>query len=333
MNEIMGDGPEEENRKGAMERYRLHKLRNLAHSAVLIAGMAGIAGTCAWILWGWNGVLWALAGLVAGLAFAPTVPPQFVLSLYGARRLGAADFPEGHAVLAELCRRAGIGEPPALYYVPSPTLNAFTVGRPPATAVAITDGMLRTLGPREFAGVLAHEISHIAGNDLWIMNLADAMSRASTLLSYFGIFLLILNLPLVMAGALPVPWLLVLLLIAAPTLMNLCQLALSRAREYDADLEAARLTGDPEGLASALAKLERRDGRLWESVLVPGGRVPDPSLLRTHPPTEERIRRLLELRPRKPQPPLSMPTATSLAPRHIPIVQRGPRWRGWGLWY
>ena len=89
------------------------------------------------------------------------------------------------------------------------------------------------------------------------------------------------------------PWLLVLTLALAPTFVSLLQLALSRAREFDADIDAAGLTGDPVGLASALDKLQRRQGSLWETILMPGGRIPDPSLLRTHPKTEERIVRLL----------------------------------------
>jgi heat shock protein HtpX len=88
----------------------------------------------------------------------------------------------------------------------------------------------------------------------------------------------------------------VLVLIFAPTVGGMLQLALSRTREFDADLGAAMLTGDPDGLASALAKLERAQGRLWEGMMLPGGRIPDPSVLRTHPPTRERIARLMRLK-------------------------------------
>ena len=73
-------------------------------------------------------------------------------------------------------------------------------------------------------------------------------------------------------------------------------MALSRTREFDADLEAARLTGDPDGLASALQKLEKAQGRLWEGVILPGGRIPDPSILRSHPLTDERVARLQSLK-------------------------------------
>ena len=87
-----------------------------------------------------------------------------------------------------------------------------------------------------------------------------------------------------------------LVLIAAPTVGGLLQMALSRTREFDADLGAAMLTGDPDGLASALRKLERAHGKLWEGLMLPGGRIPDPSVLRTHPHTEERVARLMALK-------------------------------------
>lgn len=320
-------------RAGATRRHILHKARNVVHSAILIIGMACIAVICAWTLWGADGVLWALVGVALAMFLSPSIPSRLVLSLYGARPLRRAEFPDGYGVLDELSRRAGLPTTPRLYYVPSALLNAFAVGNRRAAAVAVTDGMLRALTLREIAGVLAHEISHIANNDLWIMNLADAMSRATAILSYLGMFLLFLNLPLVMAGAVAVPWLLVLLLVFAPTIMSLMQLALSRSREFDADLDAAVLTGDPSGLVSALAKLERYQGRFWERLVFPGRRVPEPSLLRTHPPTEERIRRLNDLHVPAGRPAASWPADRVTAPAGVPAVRTLPRRRWLDLWY
>ena len=100
---------------------------------------------------------------------------------------------------------------------------------------------------------------------------------------------------LLLAGVAYVPWPVVLLLIFAPTLTGLAQLGLSRTREYDADRAAVELTGDPQSLIRALGKLERRTGWFWEEILLPGRRIPEPSLLRTHPPTERRIARLRDL--------------------------------------
>jgi heat shock protein HtpX len=88
------------------------------------------------------------------------------------------------------------------------------------------------------------------------------------------------------------PLLLSLLLVVLPMVVTLMQLALSRSREYDADLEAVRLTGDPEGLARALIVLDISDRRIWERILVRRSRAPDPLLLQTHPRTADRVRRL-----------------------------------------
>jgi len=312
--------------------HRLHRARNLLQSALLILGMAAIAAACAWTLWGRTGIVWAFALVAVLLALSPSLPPGLVLSLYRARPIARAEFPDGYAIVDELARRAGLPAPPTLHYIASSTLNAFAVGARARAAIALSDGILRALTRREIAGVLAHEISHIRANDLWIMNLADTMSRLTGWLSYFGMILLILSLPLWLAGGPGVPWLLVLLLMAAPTLMSLLQLALSRAREYDADLGAAELTGDPAGLASALEKLERRQGRFWEEILFPGRRIPDPSLLRTHPPTAERIARLMRLAGPA-APPLPAPPRGYAIPVTWRHVSAPPRWRWPGMWY
>lgn len=311
----------------------IHRLRNILQSVLLIAGMASIAGACAWTILGTDGVVWAFAGVALAMALSPSIPPGLVLSLYRARPLTPAEFPEGYAIVQQLAQRADLPAVPRLYYVASSILNAFSLGGRRSAAIAVTDGLVRTLALRELAGVLAHEVSHIRNNDLWIMNLADTMSRVTGWLSYFGMFLLIVNLPLLMTGSAVVPWLLVLMLVFAPTLMSLLQLALSRAREFDADLSAAGLTGDPIGLASALEKLERYQGRFWEEILFPGRRIPEPSLLRTHPPTEERIRRLLELKGPPRAAITRRPTETVEIPVALQLVKAPPHWRWPGLWY
>lgn len=118
----------------------------------------------------------------------------------------------------------------------------------------------------------------------------------------------------------------------APTIGTFLQLALSRSREYDADLAAAQLSGDPVGLASALETMQRRQGSLWESIVLPGGRMPDPSLLRTHPKTEDRIARLLDLKA-NPEPEVETgETRVRLPAAFRPVLQR-PRFHASGLWY
>lgn len=145
--------------------------------------------------------------------------------------------------------------------------------------------------------MLAHEVSHIAHDDLRIMGFADIASRMTNFLSLIGQILLILNLLLLLLFATNViSWTAILILIFAPIVTDLLQLALSRTREYNADMGAAQLLGDPEVLASALVKIRRYQGRILEQILWPVSRSPEPSLLRTHPPIKERVERLLSLK-------------------------------------
>ena len=173
----------------------------------------------------------------------------------------------------------------------SQMMNAFAVGKIDDSAVAVTDGLIRNLTLRQLAGVLAHEVSHIRNEDLTVMALGDVLTRLTGTLSTIG---LLVGIPAaLLAGGGVVSWVTIAALVAAPTVGGLLQLALSRAREYDADLDAAGLTGDPEGLASALQTLEQKQGSMWEKLVLPGSRLPEPSLLRSHPKTPDRVERLL----------------------------------------
>jgi len=316
-----------------MDRDKLlsHKLTNWLHSAVLLAGMAGLLAILGWIMAGPEGVVWTVLLGVGLLLFAPRVSPRVLLRMYGAWPLRRADTPGLHHLVLELARRAGLDAPPRLYYLPSPVVNAFTLGQRDDAALVVSDGLLRALGTRELAGVLAHEIAHVRSNDMWVMGLADLVSRLTSALSLAGMVLLVLTLPMMLVGQSRVSPLAPLILVFAPTLSALLQLALSRAREYDADLEAARLTGDPRGLASALHKIEHQGGSWLARILLPGRRVPEPSLLRTHPPTEERVRRLLSLEPE----PAARPVRVAVEPLWVQRAppRRAPRWRFTGLWH
>ncbi|MGF1456353.1 MAG: zinc metalloprotease HtpX [Alphaproteobacteria bacterium] len=311
--------------------------RNIGQSVVLIIGMVGLAMLSAFIVFGAAGVFWAAVGFSLVVILSPSLPPEVTLALYRARTIPEHSFPQGHALVRQLAARAALPAIPALYHVPSPMLNAFTVGRPGNAAIAVTDGMLRTLTYDEFAGVMAHEVAHIAHNDLWTMTLADSLSRMTNLLSFVGLVIIFINLPLILLGMAPGSWSFAFVLVFAPTVMTLLQLGLSRSREYDADLKAAELTGNPRGLASALTKLEHYQGGMWERLFMPGRRVPDPSLLRTHPPTQERVRRLMDLLPQRTAPsiPIGLDTATmgTPVPPGYRIVRVAPRWHWTGVWY
>lgn len=310
---------------------RRHAILNLIHTWLLVGGSLGLFVVCAWVFFGPDGILFAAIFGAVSLFMATRISPQIVLRMYRAEPVSRARFPAGHAILDELVRRAGLEARPALYVLPSAMMNAFAVGRRQESALCMTDKLIRSLTQRELAGVMAHEISHIRHEDVKVMAIADMVSRFTSAMSTVGLFSLFLNLPSILYGA-PgqVPWLGIALLLSAPTIGGLLQMALSRAREYDADLGAVMLTGDPDGLASALAKLEQAQRRNWEGLVLPGGRIPDPSLLRSHPRTQDRIARLMALKGMPQRDAGQMPEAGRRIPvrtvRTSTVPRITPRW-------
>jgi len=314
---------------------RAHKLRNRLHSLLLLIGIGGVLGVSAILIWGWAGLVWALLAVGILVVLAPRVPPEAVMRMYQAREVDLRFAGRVGRVIEILAERAGLAKTPRLYVVPSSTLNAFATGSAENASVAVTAGLLQTLSLRELAGVLAHEMSHIRNNDLWLMGLADAMSRFTQALSTLAVMLAAFNVMGMLVGVEFISWWPILVLYLAPLVSSLLQLGLSRAREYDADLEGVLLTGDPEGLISALAKLERYTGRFWEDLMfpVPGRRVPQPSILRSHPRTEDRIARLRELAPQPKRPPIVVVDEPFDMASPWGDMLRRPRVRWPGVWY
>lgn len=312
--------------------WRRHAWTNRLQTVLLVSTLLGINALAGMLLLGEQGLWVALGAGLLVLLLEPAAAMRFTLRLYGARPLAQWEAPQLWQFLAELARRAGLPAVPVPYYVPSPLVNAFAVGRREQAAVALTDGLLRSLAPRELAGVLAHELAHIAHGDLRVMGLADFVSRLTSFYALAGQLLLLISLPWWLSAAAAINWPGLLLLWASPYLAMLAQLGLSRVREFDADLQAAALTGDPLGLADALARIDRV-GRSWRGILLPGWGNPEPSWLRTHPATEERILRLREMQP-----------ATAYAPWQAALrwppggddgfrVPSAPRWRLGGHWW
>ncbi len=313
-------------------RWRNQAALNALESAVLILFMGGFMALLGWQLWGGSGVaLLLIVGLLT-LVFNPALSPQWVMKLYGAKPLQKSHAPALCELTGWLSERAGLVTEPEIYLIPSRVMNAFSVGFSGRSAVALSDAMIRQLDLRALAGVLAHEISHIRHNDLWVMGLADLFSRMTSMMSFAGQILLLMNLPLMLLGMVTINWGLILLLMIAPLVSALAQLALSRTREYAADLSAARLTGDPRGLATALEQIERTQGGWLEHMLAPGNRVPDPSLLRTHPRTEERVERLMDLE-REMDQRERLPLEQLLHRYDHPEITRRPKRRLWGTWW
>jgi heat shock protein HtpX len=166
--------------------------------------------------------------------------------------------------------------------------------------------------------------------DLKVMGTADVLNRITSFMSTLGL----LGIPAVLGFGMQMPLLGLSLLVFAPTLGGLLQLGLSRAREYDADFDGVSLTGDPEGLASALLLLEAKQKGIWEGLILPGSRMPQPSMLRTHPKTEDRIARLRTLSGMTGEAGESPPAISRVSPSFVPPV-RNPRiqWQRLGIYY
>ena len=250
-------------------------------------------------------------GLYMGLVFAALTSfgswyysDRAALATYNAQPITRHESPELYDTVASLSDRAGIPMP-KLFLVPTQSPNAFTTGRDPEHAtVAVTQGILDLLSREELEGVLAHELTHIRNHDTLTQAVAGTIARAITFLGRILTF-----------GALygPVtrdnrqggnPLGVLFLIVLAPIAAALLQFAISRTREYSADLGSAEITGNPRSLATALEKLEARgrqipmNGNPAMSALLIVNPLSTKGLLalfRTHPPTEERIRRLLEL--------------------------------------
>ncbi|MFZ5428409.1 MAG: zinc metalloprotease HtpX [Thermodesulfobacteriota bacterium] len=250
-------------------------------------------------------------GLVIALVFAVLMnvgsywfSDKIVLRMYNAKELSEEDAPGLFDLVRQLAGRGGLPMP-KLYLIPQEQPNAFATGRNPANAaVAVTEGLLRLVSPDELAGVLAHELGHVKNRDILVQTVAAVVGGAITgianMLQWGAIFGMGRSSEeegggMGTFGAIAMA-------IVAPIAAMLIQMAISRSREYLADETGARLAGNPLPLAGALQKLDDYAHRVpmhganpaTENMFIvsplSGGGVA--SLFSTHPPTEERIRRL-----------------------------------------
>ena len=274
--------------------------KNTIKTYVLLAGLGGVL-----ILIGsFFGRGGAIIGLLIGLVFVGgSYWFSDKLAIRSARAVPVTEqeMPEYYRIMRELTQAADMPMP-KLYVTPDPQPNAFATGRNPRhAAVAVTQGILNILDWNELRGVLAHEISHVGNRDILIGSVAAAVAMGITFIA--RIF---------MWGAMfgggsdedsPNPIALLALVILAPIAAMLIQMALSRSREYEADRTGARLIGDGEPLARALAKLEQGARAIPMAVdpaqaskyivnPLTGRRVQFAKLWSTHPPMEDRVARL-----------------------------------------
>ncbi len=226
---------------------------------------------------------------------------KIVLSMYGAREVGEQDYPEFHAMVRQLAIQAGMPMP-RVYLIESDTPNAFATGRNPEhAAVAATTGIMRILTRDELMGVMAHELSHVRHRDILISSIAATIAGAITYLAHMAQWAAMFgggrDSDDEGGGALG----LIFMAILGPIAAMLIQMAISRSREYEADRGGAEISGNPLYLAGALRKLEMANRQIPMDAnpatahmfivnpLTGGGLL---SLFSTHPPLEERIRRL-----------------------------------------
>ena len=226
---------------------------------------------------------------------------KIVLRMYGAKEIGAEQAPQVHRMVQELAMR-GRMPMPKLYLIPQDAPNAFATGRDENhAAVAVTEGILRILNERELRGVLAHELSHIKNRDILIGTIAATMAGAISMLANMAHWGMIFGGRSSDDREGGHPIVALLMIIVAPLAAMLVQMAISRSREFGADATGAMISGDPLSLADALRKLEQGAQRIPMEAnpatahmfivnpLTGGGLM---TLFSTHPPMQERIRRL-----------------------------------------
>ncbi|MDX1547269.1 MAG: zinc metalloprotease HtpX [Rhodothermales bacterium] len=250
-------------------------------------------------LYGGPGMMIAF-GVAVAMNFASYwFSDKIVLKMYRAQEIERPQAPELYDMVDRLRQQAALPMP-RVYVIPSDQPNAFATGRNPKhAAVAVTNGIVRLLNTEELEGVIAHELAHIKNRDILTSSVAATLGAAITLLARFGFFFGGDRDRGNAIGSL-------LMLILAPLAAVLIQMAISRSREYAADRDGARICGKPRALASALGRLQRgAEQRPMQAnpstahmfIVNPfaGAMSGVRNLFSTHPPTEERIERLLSL--------------------------------------
>ncbi len=273
---------------------------NWFKTTMLMAAIVALFGIIGATIGGRGGMMLALLLGGAGSLISYWFSDKMVLSMYNAREVDEASSPYLYNIVAELAGRAGLPMP-RVYIIDEAQPNAFATGRDPEhAAVAATTGILQLLSARELRGVMAHELTHVRHRDILISTIAAVMAGAISAIANFALFF---------GGrddsGRPVnPIAGIAVAILAPLAAGLIQMAISRAREFEADRGGAEISGDPNALADALAKIdayargipmasaEAHPETAQMMIMNPlsGGGIA--GLFATHPPTEERVARL-----------------------------------------
>src|SRR4051794_32086378 len=269
-------------------------------TTILMASLSGLLVVIGFLIGGASTAVLFLLMAFAINFFSYFFSDKMALAMSGAKPVSESEAPKLYEAVRELTARAGLPMP-RLYVIPQDQPNAFATGRNPKhSAVAVTRGILNLLSDDELRGVLAHELTHIRNRDILIQSVASAIGAAITYVAYMLLwFGNDDNSPLALVGQLAT-------FLLAPIAASVIQLAISRQREYAADAGGAEICGNPESLASALLRLEQgatakpmQVNQAAEPLYIvkPFSSKGIAGLFSTHPPIEERVKRLRQMRP------------------------------------
>ena len=278
---------------------------NLMKTAVLMATITALFMAIGAMLGGRTGMMLALMVALGMNFFSYWFSDKLVLNMYNAQQVDETSAPQFYRMVAELAQRASLPMP-KVYLINEDAPNAFATGRNPENAaVAATTGILRVLSERELRGVMAHELAHVRHRDILISTISATMAGAISMLANFAMFFGGRD----SEGRTTNPVVGLLVMFLAPIAASLIQMAISRAREFEADRGGAEISGDPQALANALQKIhryaqgipmqaaERHPETAQMMIMNPLSAGGLRGMFSTHPPTEERVQRLMAMSP------------------------------------
>ena len=282
---------------------------NLMKTAILMAAITALFMALGSLLGGQQGMMLALLVALGMNFFSYWFSDKMVLKMYKAQEVDETSAPQFYRIVRELAQRAQLPMP-KVYLINEDAPNAFATGRNPEhAAVAATTGLLQVLSEKELRGVMAHELAHVRHRDILISTVSATMAGAISMLANFAMLFGGRN----NEGRPANPIVGILVMLLAPLAASLIQMAISRAREFEADRGGAEISGDPQALASALQKIqryaqgipmqaaERHPETAQMMIMNPLSAGGLRSLFSTHPATEERVERLLALAQQMPR--------------------------------
>jgi len=267
----------------------------LIRTAALLGLLTGILLAAGFMFAGIGGMTFALIFAFIFNFLMYWYSDKIVLKIYGAKK---SDNPELNSIVARLSKKAGLPKP-GVYIVDNPVPNAFATGRSPKNAaVAATSGLLNSLSQSEIEGVIAHELAHIKSKDTLISTISATIAGAVSYLAQIAWWTMFSDRDRGTAFLFP-------LIFLAPLAAGLVQMAISRGREFQADKVGAIISGNPDGLASALEKISSivsshpiRGNAATAHLWIVNPFKPDTftNLFSTHPPVRERVKRLRQMK-------------------------------------